>query len=310
MRQHRRPNGRWIKRRTKGLAAMWLDDARGHAIDWSTQRWVQFTGRRVSLDEHPWLSGPVGKPSGIGARFFETFAAESSLRLANARPCGLLSDFRSLAGPHFDPASVHPAIAEFYERTSEYDMDVWSHWCGAFRPFGGMLAALFSRRLQQLNVPLSGLDTSRGMASEVLPVVDPASGELVFTAWVRRLLGSGHVIYAGAYSTCEVPDYAGRCVRVVFPLPNGNAVVIMRPRANADRSLSLVSAGRRFGDSGFYFTVRAGDGVVWARYVRSMRETISVYADGPGVRADHVLTLWGLTFLRLHYRLRRELGVA
>jgi len=26
--------------------------------------------------------------------------------------------------------------------------------------------------------------------------------------------------------------------------------------------------------------------------------------DGPGVRADHTLTLWGATFLRRHYRLR------
>jgi hypothetical protein len=48
--------------------------------------------------------------------------------------------------------------------------------------------------------------------------------------------------------------------------------------------------------------------VVWARYVRSMRETITVYADGGAVRADHVLTLWGLTFLRLHYRLRRVMS--
>jgi hypothetical protein len=284
---------------------MWLDDARGHAIDWSTQRWVQLTGKRVSLDECPWLSGPVGKPSGIGPRFFETFAAESSLRLAAGRRCGLLPDFRRLAGPRFDPGAVAPAVAAFYERTSEYDMDVWAHWCGAFRPFGGLLAALFSRRLQQLNVPLSGLDTSRGMTSDVVPVIDPASGEPLFTAWVRRLAGTGDVIYAGAYSTCEVPHYDGRCVRVVFPLPNGNAIVIMRPTANADGSLSLVSAGRGFGDSGFYFTVRADQNVVWARCVRTMRETITVYPDADGVRADHVLTLWGITFLQMHYRLRR-----
>lgn len=285
---------------------MWLDDARGHAVDWSTQRWVQLTGRRVSLDEHPWLSGPMGKPSGIGARVFETYAAESSLRLADAEPSGLLPEFRRLAGPHFDPAAVAPAVAEFYEHTSEYDMDVWSHWCGAFRPFGGMLAAIFSRRLQQLNVPLSGLDTSRGMASDVKRVVDPISGEVLFTAWVRRLLGSGQVIYAGAYSSCEVPDYEGRCVRVVFPLPNGNAIVIMRPIANDDSSLTLVSAGKGFGSPGFYFTVRAGTNAVWARYVRAMRETITVYTAEGGARADHVLTLWGVTFLRLHYRLRRQ----
>ena len=46
---------------------------------------------------------------------------------------------------------------------------------------------------------------------------------------------------------------------------------------------------------------------MWARYVASMKDSIRVYAapDAEGaVRADHVLTLWGATFLRLHYRLR------
>lgn len=286
---------------------MWLDDARGHLVDWTTQRWVQLTGRRVRLADHAWLTGPAGKPTGIGTAFFEEYAAEHALRVERGPACGLLEDFRCLAGPGFDPARVSPAVARFYEQTSDYEVDTWSHWCGAFRPFGWALAVLFSRRLQQLNVPLSGLDTSRGMTSQVMPLRDPSTGDVVFTAWMRQLLGTGHVIYAGAYSTCVVPDYAGRCVRVVFPLPNGNANVVMRPTVHPDGSLSLVSAGERFGSPGFYFTVTAGDGVVWARYVQSLRERIHVYASGQDdVRADHVLSLWGATFLRLHYRLRRS----
>lgn len=288
---------------------MWLDDTRGHFVDWSTQRWVQLTGRRVNLEDHGWLHGPVGKPTGIGAGFFETYAAEHDLRLARGEMCGLLPDIRSLAGPEFDPLSVAAPVADFYHRTSEYDLDAWSQWCGMFRPFGSALALLFSRRLQQLNVPLSGLDTSRGMSSDVIPLRDVATDEVVFTAWVRRLLETGHVIYAGAYSTCTVPDYAGRCVRVVFPLPNGNAVVVMRPVAHEDGSLSLVSAGDRFGSPGFYFTVNASGGRVWARYLRALREQIHVYAVADDVRADHVLSLWGAEFLRLHYRLRPKLAV-
>lgn len=282
---------------------MWLGDARGHLVDWSTQRWVQVTGRRTSLVECPWLDGPVGKPTGIGPGFFHAHAAEHGLSVRRGESRGLLRDFRCLAGPDFDPLAVSREVVDFYQRTSDYELDVWSQWCGAFRPFGLALAVLFSRRLQQLNVPLTGLDTSRGMTSEVVPLVD-ATGEATFTAWVRQLLGTGQVVYAGAYSTCTVPDYPGRCVRVVFPLPNGNAIVVMRPVAQADDSLLLVSAGERFGSPGFYFTVHGRDGVVWARYVRALRERIHVYAAGDDVRADHVLALWGATFLRLHYRLR------
>ena len=288
---------------------MWLDDTRGHVVDWLTQRWVQLTGRRVDLQDHGWLNGPVGKPTGIGAGFFETYAAEHRLRIVPGDRGGLLPDIRSLAGPQFEPLSVAPAVADFYHRTSKYDLDAWSQWCGVFRPFGSALAVLFSRRLQQLNVPLSGLDTSRGMSSDVIPLRDVVTDEVVFTAWVRRLLETGHVIYAGAYSTCVVPDYPGRCVRVVFPLPNGNAIVVMRPVAHEDGSLSLVSAGDRFGSPGFYFTVDAGGGRVWARYLRALRERIHVYAGTDDVRADHVLSLWGAEFLRLHYRLRRKARV-
>ena len=74
---------------------------------------------------------------------------------------------------------------------------------------------------------------------------------------------------------------------------------------HADGSLTIVSAGQKFGDPGFYFTVRDRRGRTWARYLRAMQERITVFAAEEGVvRADHVLTLWGATFLRLHYRLR------
>lgn len=86
--------------------------------------------------------------------------------------------------------------------------------------------------------------------------------------------------------------------------PRSNAIVIMRPVVQTDGSLLLVSAGERFGGPGFYFTVHGRDGVVWARYLRALRETIPVYGSGDEVRADHVLRLFGATFLRLHYRLR------
>jgi hypothetical protein len=284
---------------------MWLDDTRGHAVDWSTQRWVQATGRRIRLADAPWLDGPAGDPTGIGPTFFDDHAERHGLRVGGAGEAGLLPDFRALAGPSFDATMIAPAVVHFYEHASAYEVDAWSSWCGAFRPFGWALARIFSRRLQQLNVPLSGLDTRLGMTSRISRVSTPA-GLPIYSAWVRELVGTGHVIYAGAYSLCEVPNFAGRCVRIVFPLPNGNAIVIMRPVVQPDGSLLLVSAGRRFGGPGFYFTVRAADGIVWARFLKSFRESIRVYDAAGDVRADHRLSLYGLTCLRLHYRLRRK----
>jgi hypothetical protein len=153
-------------------------------------------------------------------------------------------------------------------------------------------------------VPLDPLDTSHGTNSEVLQLVDQ-SGRVTLTAWVRRLQRSGNVLYAGSYSTCQVPGSDNPCVKVVFPLPTGNGLVLLRPSVDSEGALTVTSRGRRFGDPGFYFTVHRPGPRVWARYVRRMTEAIRVYPSGDSdVRADHTMWFGGLTFLRLHYRLR------
>lgn len=283
---------------------MWLGANRGHFADWTTQQWVKTTGRIVDLDTHSWLQGPIGKPTGIGATFFQQLANETGLSVESGS--GLVPDFTQLEGELCRVRDVARSVIHFYEHTAEYELEAWSEWSGAFKPFGRALALIFSRRLQQLNVPLSGLETSRGITSEVINLRDPATGDVKCTAWVRQLLGTKCVLYAGSYSLCSVPGFSGRCVKVVFPLPNGNAIVIMYPESHSDGSFSLTSSGKGFGAPGFYFTVH-GRKKLWARYVRRMRESIRVYpSEGDEVRADHTLRLWGATFLRLHYRLRRR----
>jgi len=277
------------------------------AATWTTQLWVAATGRTTTLAETPWLAGPVGDTRRIGGDCFREIAAREGLSIQDGPGSrGILPDFGALDGPQFRASSVSNGVRHFYEHTSAYELDAWAEWCGAFRPFGWLLAVLFSRRLQQLNVPLSGLDTSRGLTNSVWYLVHDASHSRRYAVWLRNLVGSGDTLYAGSYGPSEVPGWNGACVKVTFPLPNGNAQVIMKPTVHDDGSVSLVSSGRRFGDPGFYFTVRRDDGRLFARYVSSMRETIRVYETGTDeTRADHTLTIWGFVFLRLHYRLRR-----
>jgi hypothetical protein len=287
---------------------IWLGERRGYLADWSTQLWVRSTGRRVSLRDAPWLSGPVGGTRRIGGDSFRHLAEREGLTVLEGPGArGLVSTLDCLDGPDFPSSLVAPGVREFYQRTGEYELDAWSEWCGAFKPFGWLLSALFSRRLQQLNVPLSGLDTSRGLSNEVWHLVDPDSGLPRYVVWVRHLRESGTTVYAGSYGPCTVPGWNSPCLKVIFPLPNGNAVVILKPVLHDDGSASFVSSGRRFGDPGFYFTVHRGEGVVSARYVPTMRETIRVFESAAGeTRADHTMTIWRLVFLRLHYRMRRH----
>jgi hypothetical protein len=283
---------------------IWLEDSRGYLSDWVTQQWVRCTGRRIEISKHAWLEGPVGNTRRIGKQFFFDYARAHGLEVVRSGCRGLIPDFRDL---FLDSAGIEAPIQDFYERTSEYELDAWSEWRGIFKPFGTALAVLFSRRLQQLNVPLSALDTSHGITSEVVQLQHPESGKILQTAWIREMVGTKNVLYAGGYAVCTVPGHPSPCVKVVFPLPNGSAIVIMKPVVHPDGSLSVLSHGRSFGDPGFYFVVHGKDGSAWARYVRSLQEGIRVYVGDSGlVRADHDLRIWGMEFLRLHYRLRKK----
>jgi len=283
----------------------WIDQRRGRLGDWITQRWVRLTGIRVSSEEHPWIDCLAGDTDVIGTDFFERLADREGLSIVRTGTSrGLVPDLTALDGPGCSIGDLSPAVRRFYEHTSEYDFDVWSEWSGGFRLFGTLLALLFSRRLQQLNVPLSPLETRYGTTSEVVQLRSSRGVER--TAWVRELRSTGNTLYAGSYSTCVVPGHPTPCIRVVFPLPNGNAHVILRPRSNSDGSLTVSSRGKRFGDPGFYFYVSSGPGTGWARYIAGLKEDIHVFEEpSEGPRADHTLDLWGATFLRLHYRMRR-----
>ena len=250
------------------------------------------------------MEGPAGGTRLIGQRFFDELAAREGLSVVRDAPAGLMEPFALLQGPGFEPERVAPEIRRFYEVTSEYQLDVWSEWSGFFRPFGQLLALLFSRRLEQLNVPLTPLASSRGMSSELVQLVEPGSGRRRYTGWVRSNPATQETVYVGSYSVAEIPGHPAPCVKVVFPLPNGNATVIMRPSIEPDGSLVLESCGSAFGDPGFYFLVCRNPQEAWVKQLRTFREKIHVFTENDELRTDHVFNLWGRPFLRLHYRMQ------
>ncbi len=248
----------------------------------------------------------MGAPERIGPEFFDAFAVAHGLQIGDPGPgAGLMHSFDALGSDELDPDAVAPSVRRFYERTSEYRIDVWSQWSEPFRPFGWALAALFSRRLEQLNLPLSPPSTRVGMTNSITQLENPTTGQAEHTAWVRRNLLSGETVYAAAYSDTGLPGHRARFVKVVFPLPNGNATVVLRPTVLEDGSLLLRSSGQAFGDPGFYFLVRAPQGGAWVRYLSTLQEAIHVHTDrGAELRTDHHFYIWGRRFARLRYRLR------
>ncbi len=87
--------------------------------------------------------------------------------------------------------------------------------------------------------------TKLGITSQVLGVAAPDRAHDL-AAWVRTSVTTGRTLYVGSYSTVRMPGLDRPCVKVVFPLPNGYALVAMRPEVGADGSLTLWSRGARF----------------------------------------------------------------
>jgi hypothetical protein len=269
------------------------------SIEWL----VRLTGRKIRKSEAPWLDCVLGKPGVIGTGVYQRIAEEEKLEIGQPPDAGLIQSFENLRGPSFDPERVDPRIRHFYEHTALYKLEVWSEVYFAGKFVLWLLVEFISRRMDQLNFPISSLEVAKGMTSEVVQLREMGSGRLAYTGWLRRFRATGKVIYAGLYSTTLIPGEANPCVKVTFPC-FGSSNVYLRPCVYADGTFGLVSTGAAFGRSGFYRVVELGSDHWRVRNFTTLHEIFHVYADEDGIlRTDHEITFVGLTILRLHYKM-------
>jgi hypothetical protein len=279
----------------------------GAAIELVFRGIPRVLGRRITPGEG-WVWGPIGPPGRIGASFYAELADENGLVIAGDEPDGgLVSDFEALRGPGFEPNQVDSRIRDFYEHTARYRLAVDARWSPVFRPLASLLVGTVSRRIAQLNFPLNPRETAAGMTSSVVTLRDATSGQVAFTGWLRTQPATGHVVYVGLYGVARPPGEAGPCVRVIFPLPRGSSMVLLRPTARPGGAFRLSSDGRRFGDAGYYRIHEAANGTRRARYILALKESFDLWVDGTGaLHTDHQVRFFRVPILRLHYLLFRD----
>lgn len=265
--------------------------------------WVRLTGKRIRNGEQPWLDAPLGEKGRIGTAIYERIAQAEHLASRVPPAAELIPDFNALRGPTFDPSAIHLEIRHFYEHAAQYHLDVWTEVSLTGRFFLWLLVEFISRRMDQLNFPISSLEVARGMSSQIVQLIDPQTNTIKYTGWLRRLKSSGHVIYAGLYSTVRVPGEENPCVKVTFPC-RGTANVYLSPVQHSDGSFGLDSSGSAFGRSGFYRIVTSGVDRRRVRYVKTLHELFHVYVDAEGIlRTDHKISFLGITIIQLHYKM-------
>lgn len=263
--------------------------------------WIATTGRKRSLESYPWLKGPVGDKH-IGSGFYENYAQAAGFEIKQEPDAGLLPDFNRVIGKN-DPNRhlLKPSIIHFYEHTASYKLEVWSQWFRPMRFFARTLVSMVSSKMDQLNIPLNPLETSRGMSNEVIRLIRPGNGIQEMACWLRKSIQSGKVVYAGFYSAAEIGDVP--MVRVVFPLPSGSATVLLRTEVQADGSVKLLSDGKKQGEAGYYRLRKSSENTVRVKYI-PLRESIHVFEDEEGIlRTDHLFWFCGFKLLHLHYKI-------
>src|SRR5260370_15956882 len=110
---------------------------------------------------------------------------------------GLLPNLNVLRGPSFNPEAVHPDIRHFYEHAAQYRLGVWSEVSLTGRFFLWLLVEFLSRRMDQLNFPISSLEVAKGMTIEGLQLIFPPSERVVYTGLLCLPTCFDLVIYTG-----------------------------------------------------------------------------------------------------------------
>src|SRR5262245_22821255 len=140
-----------------------LSEAIGKASAAGIRQWVRLTGKRIAKREAQWLDCPMGPPGQIGAEFYNYLAEREHLSIQPDSNAGLLPCFDALSGPDFDASKVCPEVRDFYEHTACYRLEAWSEAAMSSRIFLWGLTTFVSRRMNQLNFPVSSLELAGGM---------------------------------------------------------------------------------------------------------------------------------------------------
>lgn len=272
--------------------------------DWFTQQWVILWGRKINPSDYPWLVGPFGELNGIGEDFIYQLAEKEELTIVrNTDSKGLLNSVSMLGLAENDVNRLSQNLIDFYEKTTDFKLGFTVKWNPFFKIFGYAVNRLFSRRINQLNIPTSSIKEHENLTSEIIEL-SHQTGEVKYRIWLRKFESSGKVIYSGIYSACQLPN-GTTCIKAIFPLPKGNATVILKPAVGKTNELILDSSGKRFGDAGFYFLLNDAKGNYWSQYIKSFTDKLILSEEQGNLTAVQTLRLWNFTVANLKYRIEK-----
>jgi hypothetical protein len=244
----------------------------------------------------------------VGTDYVEALAGVLGGRYEReASDAGIVASLDELAGPDLDPSAVDPLVREFYEHTTRFTLDIVPVWRAWVRPGYLLYRYAVARPLGQANVPMNQREALRGVHSRIDTIDTDGDSTVDVRGWIRSYATTDAPIYVGIYTTYR---HEGRgYVSVGFPLPQASFTATLAPRHRADGGLTLSSRGD-LAHPGHYLTyIDADTRDLTSLAVHGFAEELDVHqpaSDTDDLEAEHRFWLFGLPFLTLRYRIRRE----
>lgn len=268
---------------------------------------VSLLASHVAAESVPFVVPLTSRTRYVGTGYLRDLAkVRGGEYAADVADIGIVASLDELAGPDFDPGSVHPLVREFYEHTTRFTLDIEPQWRLWVRPGYLLYQTLLARPLGQASVPMNQREAHRGVRSRIDTITGAPGEPPVLRCWIRSYADTGDPIYVGIYTTYRHEDRG--FVSVGFPLPQMNFTATLEPRARPGGGLMLDSRGDT-SQSGHYLTyVDQATSELTVAAVHGFAEHLDVYVADGELRAEHAFAVFGLPFLILHYRIHRKPG--
>ncbi len=189
---------------------------------------------------------------------------------------------------YIDRKKLAPTISDFYENTNNYRLFASVRWHSWFKPLAAVYH-LFSKRVQQLNLPLSQEELE--MTGNIVSIVD---GREKTRAWVRKI--KEEVIFVALYSFHHTSEKT--YMNIALPLPWSSMIGVLELR-QSKRKLTLTSQATVDSDAGIYLALGKN------LFKLPIHERFEVKETSPKhLSALHRMWIFGVPFLTITYRIQ------
>lgn len=189
-----------------------------------------------------------------------------------------------------DVQNIAPEIQDFYENTDKYKLYAFVKWKTWFMPFA-FVYQFISKRIGQLNLPVGAKEIE--MTGTIERVNEQHDGRSNPRVWRRSI--KGEPVFVAIYSSHVTAGI--HYLNIALPLPFSTMTGVLN-LSTLDHQLQIASMGAE--DAGVYLTVKD---ITWKL---PLNEMFLLKKTTMGLEATHDMSIFGITFLHIDYRMVRK----